>query len=452
MNPSAARWVLHVDMDAFYASVESREDPSLKGRPVLVGGTGGRGVVCSASYEARRFGVRSATPMAQARRLCPQAVVLAPRFELYQRYSRVLHLVFNEITPLVEGIGLDEAFLDVTGATTLLGPPQVIAARARQEVQRQLGLSCSVGAGPNKLVAKLASKEAKPRVGPEGVSPGRGTVIVPEAEVLGFLWPMPVEALWGVGRATAQRLHKLGVTTVGSLAALPAAAAVSALGKGAGELVYQLAWGRDERAVVPDRAPKSIGHEETYPEDVTDRDELLRRLVMMADSVASRLREHDFVARTVTLKLRYGDFATVTRSHTFSTPEATGPALWTAAAALLGELDLRQGARLLGVTASGLLPSGTSPGQQLQLDLASGAALVPGLAASGAGHHAGAREEAPSRSGASMGDAGTSPAWDRASRAVDAVRARFGDTAVGPAVGLGGRRRPRWPSGPAGRG
>lgn len=411
---------MHVDMDAFYAAVEVKEQPGLRGRAVLVGGTGNRGVVCSASYEARAYGVRSATPMAQARRLCPQAVVLAPRFDRYQAYSKQLHQVFNRLTPLVEGIALDEAFLDITGSTALFGPPERMAERVRHEVQLELGLACSVGAGPNKLVAKLASKEAKPRPSRRGVVPGPGAVIVPEEEVLAFLWPMPVGALWGVGRASEERLARLGVTTVGALAALPRGPVIAALGNAAGVLAYELAWGRDPRPVVPDRPVKSIGHEETYPVDVVDRQELQRRLVLMAGSVAARVRQHGFLARTVTLKLRYDDFATITRSHTFASPQLSGPALWEACRAMLEAVDLRRGVRLLGVTASGLVPAQQGSGEQLRLGLSEGPAEAE--------------------------------AWGRASRAMDAVRRRFGEGALAPATTLGAEKSSRWPSGPSGQG
>lgn len=444
---------MHVDIDAFYAAVEVKEQPDLVGRPVIVGGTGNRGVVCSASYEARAFGVHSAMPTAHARRLCPNAVFLSPRFDKYQAYSQKLHYVFNQLTPLVEGIALDEAFLDITGSLALFGPPDHVAARARHDVTRDLGLACSVGAGPNKLVAKLASKLAKPTASRRGTEPGRGTVIVAPQDVLGFLWPMPVGSLWGIGRAAEDRLARLGVSTVGALAALPVEAVVSALGRSAGELAYGLAWGRDDRAVVPDRPLKSIGHEETYPTDVRDREELHRRLVLMADSVAARVRRHGSLARTVTLKLRYDDFTTITRSHTFSSPQMTGPALWDAAGALLAPLDMRRGVRLLGVTASGLVPAQEAPGEQLQLDLG-----PPSPAA-----QSGPTESAPAESGAARGGAarggpagrpptgGEPVAWERASRAMDAVRQRYGDGAVGPATTLGTGKRPSWPTRPSGQ-
>ena len=264
---SKHRCVLHVDMDAFFAAVEVKENPALSGQPVVVGGTGNRGVVASASYEARAFGIRSAMPAARARRLCPHLVFLPSRFELYQRYSERLHEVLHTFTPLVEGIGLDEAYLDISGASGLFGTPGEIAVQVRQRVRGELQLSCSVGAGPNKLTAKLASKAAKPLASRRGPLPGRGTVVVNEDAVLGFIWPMPVEALSGVGPANAARLHKLGVTTVEQLAALPVDAVATALGKAAGSFLHSLAWGRDPRPVEADRAIKSIGHEETYPTD-----------------------------------------------------------------------------------------------------------------------------------------------------------------------------------------
>jgi DNA polymerase-4 len=420
-------------MDAFFASVEVKHDAALRGRPVVVGGAGTRGVVASASYEARAFGIRSAMPAAQARRLCPGAVFVAPHFELYHGYSRQIHQIFKGYTPLVEGIGLDEAFLDVSGSRALFGSALEIATQLRRRISDDLALACSVGAGPSKLVAKLASKAAKPLASRSGPVPGRGAVVVSEEDVLGFLWPIPVGALWGVGPASVERLRKLGVATVGELASLPAEALAAALGRSSGQVLYELAWGRDPRPVEPSRPVKSIGHEETYPTDVTDPEELERRLVLMADTVAHRVREHGVVARTVTLKLRYGDFTTLTRSHTFASPQATGPALWTAAKALLGALDLREGVRLLGVSASGLVPVQASPGEQLQLNLGADGSPGPGEGRSVRGGRPGAaegREEGVLKA----------ERWTRASEAVDAVRARFGEASVRPGVAaLSGR-------------
>ena len=407
-------------------------------------------------------------PMARARRLCPQAHFLAPRFDLYHRYSEKLHEIFRSFTPLVEGLGLDEAFLDIGGCGALFGSPVEIAEKLRRRVGDELGLRCSVGAGPNKLVAKLASKAAKPRPAKGGGPPlaGPGIVVVGPEEALGFLWPLSVLSLWGVGPASAERLRKLGVSTVGELAALGEEVLVANLGKASGQLLHALAWGRDDREVIPEQAPKSIGHEETYPVDITDRGELERRLVIMADSVAWRVRQHGMAARTVVVKLRYRDFTTLTRSQSFPTPQSTGPAFWGAGKALLDRLDIRDGARLLGLSASNLVASAAAPGEQLQLELGEkGRPEEPGDAggaggAGGAGDAGGGRGEAGSAtrvSGAggvagagleagcpAASPAGASTSWDKASKAIDAVRARFGDRAVGPAVSAGrGARRGR---------
>jgi len=343
-------------------------------------------------------------PVAQARRLCPHAVFLPPRFELYREASAQLQEILAEVTPIVEPIALDEAFLDVSGATGLFGAPEAIGARIRRKVADVLHLAASVGAGPNKLVAKLASKAAKPSSDRSGVRPGPGVVVVAEEGVLEFLWPLPASSLWGVGPATMQRLARLGAQRVADVARLPEDALVSALGKVAGHLVHELAWGRDERRVAPQRAPKSLGHEETYESDVTDRAFLDKRLVSMADQVAGRLRAAGLVARTVTLKLRYGDFQTLTRSHSFAGTVSSGPAILGAARALLAQLGLGNGVRLLGVSASGLVPKQAAPGEQLRLELS------------------------------------CAPDWGKAMEAVDEVRGRFGYGAVRPAGAELGRR------------
>ncbi|HET9060204.1 MAG TPA: DNA polymerase IV [Acidimicrobiales bacterium] len=430
------RWVLHVDLDAFFASVEAKEQPELRGRPVVVGGTGGRGVVASASYEARSYGVHSAMPTAQARKLCPHAVFLPPRFEVYKKYSTSFHEVLGGFSPAVEGIGLDEAFVDISGSQAVFGAPGAIAAQVRANVLGEVGLACAVGAGPSKLVAKLASKAAKPRARVPGVSargqgqvpPGgpseAGVLVVEPADVLGFLWPLPVGALWGVGPAAQERLGRLGVATVEQLARVPLEALVGALGKANGRLLHDLSWGRDDRPVVGERAVKSIGHEETYEADIVDREMLARRLVAMADEVAGKVRSNGLMARTVTLKLRYANFATVTRSHTFSSPQDTGPTLWRCAKTLLDGLELRAGVRLLGLSASGLLNVSDAPGEQLSLAFGERAG----------GWDAGAPE-------AGEWEPGGSSSWKRASRAVDAVRGRFGGDALRPASVLGDASR-----------
>jgi DNA polymerase-4 len=391
-----SRVILHVDMDAFYASVEIHDDPSLAGRALIVGGDGPRGVVASCSYEARRYGVRSAMPSSQARRLCPHAVFRPGRFERYEELSRAIHAVFHRYTPLVEGIALDEAFLDVTGAERLFGPGPTIAARLRDEVSRETGLCCSVGVAPSKFLAKLASEAAKPRAGRDGVRPGPGVVVVAPGEELAFLRPLPVEALWGVGPATAARLRGVGITTVGRLGDTPLAVLESVTGRAHGRHLHDLARAVDPRPVEPDRATKSIGHEETYVTDRYDRDGLHVEIVRMADAVAARLRRAGLAARTVQLKLRSGDFTTRTRARTVARPLRDGPGIAVVAGELFQREELDGGVRLLGVSVSSL--EAAAGAEQLELG---------------------------------FGDDDT-PRREAAAGAVDAIRARFGEQAVGP--------------------
>jgi DNA polymerase-4 len=355
--------------------------------------------------------VRSAMPSGQARRLCPQAVFVAGRYDQYAEYSRRIHDVFRAFTPLVEGIALDEAFLDVAGARRLFGAPTEIAAAIRGRIAGELGLSASVGVAPSKFVAKLASEAAKPRASLRGVEAGLGIVVVAPGEELRFLHPLPVEALWGVGPATAKRLHRLGVGTIGELAAVSVEALEAALGRANGRHLHDLAWARDDRPVEPDREVKSVSHEETYAHDRDDRDGLHGEVVRMADAVAARLRRAGLACRTVTLKVRFGTFATITRSQTLGAPADGGVALARVAAGLLDQVDVSAGVRLLGVAASNLI---AAPDRQLALALDVG---TDGDESAGAG------------------DRGT--AWDQATGALDAVRERFGDRAVGPAVLLG---------------
>ncbi len=387
-------------MDAFYAAVEVLADPTLTGKPVIVGGAGARGVVASCSYEARSYGVHSAMPSMRARRLCPHAVFVPGRYGLYQEHSRRLHGVLTSFTPLVEGIALDEAFLDVTGGRRLWGEGSTIAGAIRKGVLEETGLWCSVGVAPSKFLAKLASEAAKPRAGPPGAppAPGLGVKTIAPGEELAFLHPLAVGALWGVGPATRKRLDRFGVRTVGDLAAMPLATVTGALGEAQGRHLHALAWARDDRAVEPDRAVKSVGHEETYATDHFCPARLHDEALRLSDAVANRLREAGVAGRTVTLKVRFATFQTITRSRTVPQPVDAGPAVARVALELLESVDLSPGVRLLGVSVSNL---GPRPAEQLCLG------------------EAGDQEPA-------------------VARAVDEVRRRFGDTAVGPATLLRG--------------
>ena len=350
--------VLHVDMDAFFVSVELLERPELRGRPVLVGGRGARGVVAAASYEARRFGVHSAMPMSRALRLCPQAVVLAPRHEEYARISRRVREIFLAVTPLVEPLSLDEAFLDVAGARKLFGPPVRIATGIRRRVAGELGLTCSVGVAPSKFLAKLASTRCKPD----------GLLVVPADGVLEFLHPLPVAALWGVGERTEERLGRLGLRTVGELARLPLDTLRRELGDAHGTHLHELAWGRDPRPVRPHTPDKSIGAEETFETDVRDPGEVRRELLRLAGKVGARLRASENRGRTVSIKLREPDFATITRSRTLAEPTDLSRVIYITACELY-EASGWEGVplRLLGIRVENLVDPGPQA-HQLALD------------------------------------------------------------------------------------
>lgn len=389
------RRIIHVDMDAFFASVELLDHPELRGRPVVVGGTGPRGVVAAASYEARSYGIHSAMPSAIARRLCPTAVFLDGRHARYREVSAQVMEIFGRVTPLVEPLSLDEAFLDVTGAQRAVGDAVAIAKRLRIEILEEVGLTASVGLATSKFLAKLASEAAKPSASRHGMVAGRGVVEVAAGTELDFLHPQAVEVLWGVGRATLAKLQRLGVATVGDLAALPLPAVTAALGDATGTHLHRLARGIDDRPVVAERRPKSISHEETFAVDRTDRDGLRRELVRMADAVTMRLRAEGLAGRTIQLKVRFGDFSTVTRSRSVDGHIDDASTVLDIASALLDALDLAGGIRLLGVGVANLQEGA---GRQLSLEF------------------------------------GDRPR-DRlaAEEAVDAVRARFGHAAIGPA-------------------
>ncbi|MEV4189081.1 DNA polymerase IV [Streptosporangium canum] len=346
--------ILHVDMDAFYASVELRERPELKGTPVVIGAPGARGVVLSATYEARRFGVHSAMPMTRARRLCPQAVIIPPSREKYAEVSRGVMEIFHTFTPEVEPIASDEAFLDVGGARKRLGPPAAIAAMIREQVVREHGITCSVGVANSKFVAKLASQHCKPD----------GLLVVPADRVVDFLHPLPVGALWGVGERTEQSLVRLGIRTVGDLAGVPVATLQRQLGQAAGAHLAALAWGRDERPVTPHAPDKSIGAEETFATDVGDPVKIRRELLRLSERVAARLREGGHVGRTVSVKLRRADFSTISRSRTLREPTDVAQTLYATACDLYTAAGLDgDRLRLVGVRVENLSPAGEATRQ-----------------------------------------------------------------------------------------
>jgi DNA polymerase-4 len=342
--------ILHVDLDAFYASVAVLKDPSLKGKPVIVGGTGARGVVTSASYEARAYGVQSAMPSVRARRLCPEGIFLPPDFEAYRAHSNRFREVLLAHTPLVEPISLDEAFLDVGGATLLFGPPVEIARKIRREVESEIGVTCSVGIAPVKFVAKLASDDCKPD----------GLLHVHAGEVPAFLEPLPVRRLWGVGEKTAGVLDRLAIRTVGDLGRTPVAILERLLGEAAAGHLSALAHGVDDRHVVPYEAPKSVSNEETFDRDLDDDDEILRELLALSGKVAGRLRQDGYRARTVSLKARLANFTTLTRSRTQPDPTDLAADLYRTVAELYRSLPgTGRRIRLLGVQAAGLVAGGT---------------------------------------------------------------------------------------------
>ena len=377
--------ILHVDMDAFFASVELARRPQLRGLPVIVGGAQ-RGVVLAATYEARAFGVHSAMPMAQALRLAPQAVVVPPDHRTYHDVMGIL----RDVTALVEQVSIDEAFLDVAGARRRAGPPTVIAELIRRQVRERYGITCSVGIAATKFVAKLASGHAKPD----------GVLLIPRAATVDFLRVMPVGALWGVGERTEAALARWGITTVAQLADSDLATVQRAVGKVGGAHLHDLAWGRDPRPVHPGREEKSVGAEETFAEDVADPVVVQAKALQLADRCAERLRSHGLVARTVAVKVRASDFRTLTRARTLATPTDVGREIYLAARELLAGVDLGGlPVRLVGVRAEGLTPASETVRQ-------------------------------PTLEEAAAEDAG-----DRrqAERAMDEVRRRFGAGAIRPA-------------------
>ena len=392
--------VLHVDMDAFYASATLLSHPDLVGTPVIIGG-GNRGVVLSATYEARRFGVTSAMPMARARRLCPQATVLPPDHALYSAISAAVMETFRSVTPVIEPLSLDEAFLDVSGAVRLMGSPAVIGQHVRDTVHDEQGITCSVGVAPTKFVAKLASGLAKPD----------GMVVVPRDEVVPFVQQLPVGALWGVGERTEEALQRLGLRTVADIAHTPLATLVRGLGDATGHHLHELSWGRDPRPVEREQREKSIGSDQTFDYDIDDAAEIHRRLLALSERTAARMRAAGMRGRTVTLRVRFSDFTTITRSRTLREPTDSGRAIHEAAVGLFDALGLQRARiRLVGVRLEKLVEASQAP--------------IQGVI--------GEREHG----------------WREADRAVDRARSRFGSGSVRPASLIEGdtsasARRPR---------
>ena len=394
MTAIVPRRILHVDMNAFFVACELLRRPELVGKAVVVGGSAQRGVVAAASYEARQFGVRSAMASAMASRLCPHAVFLDGDHDYYGEISGRVFEVFRDFTPLVEGLSLDEAFLDVTGGQRVFGDARTIALQVRAAIRDRVGLPCSVGIATSKFVAKLATEFAKPRASRDRIDPGPGVFEVSPGGEIAFLHPLDVAMLWGVGPVTLEKLHRIGLKTVGDIASCELRVLRLALGDGLAEHLHELSNAIDEREVEPERETKSIGSEETFADDITDAGELRRHVLRMADNVARRCRDNGLAARTITLKIRYGDFSNISRSHSVDDPVETSQAIMAVIDELLGHVDLGAGVRLAGVSVRNF----AAPDPQMSLF-----------------------DEPSSRS---------QEEWKEASRAVDRIREKFGDGAI----------------------
>ena len=301
--------ILHVDMDAFFASVAERDNPELKGKAVVIG-MGARGVVSAANYEARKFGIHSAMPVGRARRLAPHAIFLPVDMARYQEVSEHVMEIFHSFTPWVEPISLDEAFLDVTGSQKLLGTGREIAVAIRKKVEEQEGITCSVGIAPSKFIAKLASANCKPN----------GMLEITTDRILTFLHPLPIQAMWGVGPKTAEVLERLGLRTIEDIAKLPRATLIRALGEANGASLYELAWGRDYRDVTPEEPDRSISAAETFPQDLDNPEEILTEFLRLTERATARLRDRELFAKTISIKVRFADFSTINRSKTLPLP------------------------------------------------------------------------------------------------------------------------------------
>lgn len=374
--------ILHVDMDAFYASVAELDHPEYKGKALVVG-AGTRGVVLSANYEARKFGIRAAMPVGRAKRMAPHAIFIAPEHHRYSEISERVMAIFQSYTPLVEPISLDEAFLDVTGSQKLFGSGREIATKIRAQVEKEEGITCSVGIAQSKFIAKLASQHCKPN----------GMLEIKPDRILEFLHPLPVRAIWGVGPKTAESLERLGLHTVADIAHTPRATLIRALGDATGESLYELAWGRDYRNVIPDEPEKSIGNEETFSEDLDNPEEILREFLRMTEKATARLRERSLFAKTISIKIKFADFSSLTRAKTVPIAIDNTHDTYEIVKSLYLALN-NEGARirLVGVSLSNL-----QEGAPVQLEL-------------------GARERG----------------WREADSAIDRAKARFGRGSVRP--------------------
>ena len=377
--------ILHVDMDAFFASVEERDNPALKGRAVVVG-SGVRGVVSAANYEARKFGIHAAMPVGRAKRLAPHAIFVPPNMSRYSEVSTHIMEIFRSVTPLVEPLSLDEAFLDVTGAKRLLGSGREIAKSIREKIEASQGITCSVGIATSKFIAKLASGRCKPN----------GMLEIAHDRVLEFLHPLPVNTIWGVGPKTNEELAKLGLLTVADIANTPRQTLIRALGQVTGASLYELSWGRDYREVIPEEIDKSISAAETFDTDIEDQEIILREFLRLTEKATYRMREKDFSARTISIKVRFADFKTITRSKTLSLPLSATHEVFEVVKALFLALKLdRARVRLVGVSLDGF-EDGVDGTEQLIL---------------------GEREKG----------------WRQATAAIDRASARFGQGSVRPA-------------------
>lgn len=344
------RWIIHVDMDAFFAAVEQRDNPELQGKPVIVGGMGRRGVVATASYEARKFGVHSAMAMVEARRRCPQGIFLAGSHHKYQKVAQEIQRILAEFSPLVEPLSLDEAFLDASGMDWLYSNPLEMARRIKEQIKAELSLIASAGVATNKFLAKMASDWGKPD----------GLILIEAGHEAEFLRNIPISRLWGVGEKTSACLQAIGINTIGQLSGADQFILEKHFGQAAEE-IRLLTVGWDERPVIPTQAPKSIGNEVTFEQDLHNREDILACVLALSQKVGRRLRKAGCGGRTVTVKVRFASFKTITRSRTAIEPVIDDQAIYDTARRIVADLKLTEGVRLLGVTISGLQPGGAQP-------------------------------------------------------------------------------------------